>query len=34
MCQVRCWRWLFGNKTPISLSVGVKGSALALVVRQ
>ena len=18
MCEVRCWRWLFGNKTPIS----------------
>jgi hypothetical protein len=19
MCKVRCWRWLFGNKIPISL---------------
>jgi len=19
MCKVRCWRWLFSNKTPISL---------------
>jgi len=18
-CKVRCWRWLFGNKTPVSL---------------
>ena len=23
MCKVRCWRWLFGNKIPISLQVTV-----------
>jgi len=22
MCKVRCWRWLFGNKLPISLWPG------------
>ena len=21
MCKVRCWRWLFGNKIPISTQV-------------
>jgi len=21
-CEVRCWRWLFGNKIPVSLHVG------------
>ena len=20
MCKVRCWRWLFGNKIPVSLA--------------
>ena len=20
-CEVRCWRWLFGNKLPVSLAV-------------
>ena len=20
-CEVRCWRWLFGNKIPVSLQV-------------
>ena len=21
-CEVRCWRWLFGNRIPVSLSTG------------
>ena len=27
MCKVRCWRWLFGNEMPISLSLRRESSA-------
>jgi len=25
-CEVRCWRWLFGNKMPVSLRLRVMAS--------
>ena len=29
MCKVRCWRWLFGNKIPISLVQAATAKAQA-----
>ena len=34
MCKVRCWRWLFGNKMPISLNRQPYTGAGAAVARQ